>query len=307
MQKLVTCKVCKGNKRYTDIKGKEKSCHLCDENGMRPRVDIVSLGLGTQSSAMSLMAAKGEFDIQPDFYINADPQWEPRDVYEWRDILVPYLQSLGANYIEVTAGNILTDTIRAIETGERVASMPFYILNPKLPRGHKNRISIINRQCTMEYKIQPINRKVRELLGYKKGQRVKHQVHMWRGITTDEITRVKPSQENWIEFEHPLIFEKPMDRIQAINYVRNEGLGDPPSSSCIGCPFHRDDLWQRIKDRSPKEFAEAVMLDKMIRHHPKFPGKELYLHRSCIPLDQVEFGGNLFDGFENECFGVCGV
>lgn len=307
--KLTTCKVCDGTKEYADKKTfKKKKCNYCDENGQRIRVDVLSLGLGTQSSAMADMAADGEFEFMPDYVITADVGWEPKEVYEWRDKLVPYLADKGMEVLEVSAGNIYDDTMRAIETGERVASMPLHMVNPSLPHKHPNRKMMINRQCTMEYKIEPINQKVRELLGYKKGQTVKHQVHMWRGITAEESVRVKDSITQWIVFEHPMIFEKDMDRLAAIKRAEKMGLGPPPSSSCIGCPFHRNDLWQKIKDDSPEEFAQAVKLDNAIRHHPKFPGRELYLHGSCIPLEEVEFGGDLFSGgFENECFGVCGV
>lgn len=305
--KLVICKVCNGTKKYITTTGKSRNCNYCNEDGMRIRIDVLSWGLGTQSSAMLDMAAEGEFEFMPDYVITADPQWEPKEVYEWRDKVIPYIEKKGLEVIEVSAGNIYDDTMRSLETGERVASMPLFMINPKLPQGHPNRKMMINRQCTMEYKIQPINRKIKSLLGYKPREIVKHQVHMWRGITTDEITRVKPAKDNWLVFEHPLIFEKDMDRLQAIERARKMGLGDPPSSSCIGCPFHRDDLWQSIKYKYPDEFESAVKLDRAIRHHPKFPGKELYLHRSCIPLEDVEFGGDLFNGFENECFGVCGV
>lgn len=303
--KKVICKNCKGSKQYITKSGNKIKCNYCDENGERQRIDVVSWGMGTQSSAMVDMAIQGEFDIDYDYIITADTGWEPKEVYQWQDTIVPYWENKGAQILEVSKGNIFDDTMRAVETGGRSASLPFFLLDPNEPR-HKNNPKMVGRQCTSEYKIEPIKRKVRDLLGYNKGQSVKHQVYMWRGITTDEIMRVKNSTDHWIEFAHPLI-DKNMNRLDAIKRAKDMGKGYPPSSSCIGCPFHRDDLWQKIKDNSPEEFEEAVMLDRAIRHHPKFPGKEVYLHRSAVPLEEVEFGGNLFSGFEEECFGFCGV
>lgn len=42
-------------------------------------------------------------------------------------------------------------------------------------------------------------------------------------------------------------------------------------------------------------------------------GPDVFLHRSCVPLGQVDFstdvdrGQGLLDGFNNECEGMCGV
>ena len=46
----------------------------------------------------------------------------------------------------------------------------------------------------------PVRRKVRELLGLAKGQRVPAgtAVELWLGISTDEAIRMKPSRGRWI-------------------------------------------------------------------------------------------------------------
>lgn len=269
------------------------------------KINVLSLGAGTQSSAMALMAAYGDLS-KPDYIIFSDTGWEPKHVYEWLEKLKKELDKFGLEVITVTAGNIYEDTLNALETGERTASMPFFTKNKET--GEKG---IVMRQCTSEYKIQPINKKVRDLLGYRKGQQVKEMVHMWKGITTDEVARIKPSTDRWITFDYPL-FEKGMDRLDAINYVRDKMGAIPPKSSCIGCPFHNNDMWLDIKKNSPEEFQQAVDLDKKIRNHPKF-NDELYLHKSCIPLGEIDFNedqvtfSDLFGDFDNECFGMCGM
>ena len=52
------------------------------------------------------------------------------------------------------------------------------------------------RQCTNDYKIQPIYKKIRELLGLKKYQRVPKGtiVEMVIGISRDEMVRCKESR-----------------------------------------------------------------------------------------------------------------
>jgi hypothetical protein len=65
----------------------------------------------------------------------------------------------------------------------------------------------------------------------------------------------------------------------------------------------------RIKE-DPKAWAEAVEVDKKIREGIAGTKDELYLHRSCVPLDQVDFDPNknqqnLFDDVCDEA--MCGV
>ncbi len=269
------------------------------------RVNVLSLGAGTQSSAMALMAAHGDLP-KPDYIIFSDTGWEPQHVYVWLEKLKQELAKHDLEVITVSGGNIYEDTLNALETGERTASMPFFTKNQET--GEKG---IVMRQCTSEYKIQPINKKVRDLLGYKPRQQVKEMVHMWKGITTDEVTRIKPSTDRWITFDYPL-FEKGMDRLDAINYVRDKMGEIPPKSSCIGCPFHNNEMWLDIKKNYPQEWQQAVSLDKKIRHHPKFKD-ELFLHKSAVPLDEVNLQDDqvtfddLFGDFDNECFGMCGI
>ena len=272
---------------------------------VKNKVDVLSLGAGTQSSAMALMSAYGDLP-RPDYIIFSDTGWEPKHVYDWLEKLKKELAKFDLEVITVTGGNIYEDTLKSLETGERTASMPFFTKNRET--GEKG---IVMRQCTSDYKIQPINKKVRELLGYKPRQKVKEMVHMWKGITTDEVARIKPSTDRWITFDYPL-FEKGMDRLDAINYVIDKMGEVPPKSSCIGCPFHNNDMWLDIKKKSPEEFQQAVDLDRKIRNHPKFKD-ELYLHKSCIPLDEVDLNENqitltdILDDFDNECFGMCGI
>ena len=61
----------------------------------------------------------------------------------------------------------------------------------------------------------------------------------------------------------------------------------------------------------PSEFADAVEFDKKIRQGSRSIKDEVFLHRKCIPLDEVEFNkketDKQLDMFNNECEGMCGV
>lgn len=120
---------------------------------------VISLGAGVQSTTMALMAAKGEITPMPNCAIFADTGWEPKSVYEHLERLIP---ALPFPVHKVSAGNIRDNIITSKNTtGGRFASVPWYTENGGMGR----------RQCTREFKVEPLERKQRKLLGYKKGLR----------------------------------------------------------------------------------------------------------------------------------------
>lgn len=271
----------------------------------KKHVHVLSYGGGTQSTALLLMALKGEINnVQPDFIIFSDTGWEPQPIYDWVNMVNDYIKrKYNKEIIIVRDRNIRDDIINA-DTGKtnKFMTIPAFIKKPD------GTVGLGRRQCTADYKIRPINRKIRELLGYEKRQRVKEVVHVWKGISTDEIQRAKPNRFKWLTNEHPLIDIMNVDRSACIRYVEKEGLGTPAKSSCIGCPFHDDRAWLDMKKNDPKSWEDAVYVDKELRKHSPTLGK-VYLHRSCVPLDEVDFGEDQeeLDFFNNECEGMCGI
>lgn len=259
----------------------------------------LSLGAGVQSSTLALMIARGE--IEPvEAAIFADTGWEPRHVYEWLDWLE---KQLPFPVHRVHHGNLREDTLRRSTVQERIAAIPWHM---KMPNGDR---AMGRRQCTMEYKIQPLTKKARELVGLVPRQRAKGVLcEMFIGISTDEALRMKPSQDAWKVHRWPLI-EKSMSRSDCLAWMERKGYPLPPKSSCIGCPFHSDHEWRLIK-ADPVSWADAIEVDKAIRQQPGMRGQQ-FMHRSCVPLDQVDLSTaedhGQIDMFNNECEGMCGV
>ena len=290
-------------------------------------IRVLSLGAGVQSSTVLLMSCKG---ILPklDAAIFADTQWEPPAVYKWLDFLKIEAKGYGIPIHIVTRGNLRKDAIEFRATGgkgsgltnKRYASMPLFIKNPDGTKG------IVNRQCTSEYKIQPIVRCVREvLLGLKRGERApKNSVEQWFGISADEPQRQRDPDNKWQVFRYPLIYDVKMNRgfhgsgytrKDCLDWLENNDYPKPPRSACIGCPFHSDEEWYDMKKNRPDDWIDAVEFDRTIREVnskvAKTKGKP-FLHPSCVPLDQVTFKLTtrliiLGQGFGNECRGMCGV
>ena len=265
---------------------------------------IISLGAGVQSSVMALMAARGELSPMPECAIFADTQFEPKGVYthlDWLEEQLPF------PVYRVTAGDIRADHLAGRNTtGQRFASMPLFTAKGGMG----------GRQCTAEYKISPVRKKLRELIGLKYRQRApKHSViNLWMGISTDEAPRMKPSRHPFYTHIFPLIDAR-ISRNDCEVWFSRHYLGRTLSKrACVACPFHNDALWRDMKINDPDSFAAAVEFDHAIRENGsilKGYKEQQYVHRSCKPLAEVDFR-NLEDlgqlnFFENECEGMCGV
>lgn len=157
----------------------------------------------------------------------------------------------------------------------------------------------------------PIRRKVRELAGlYRERSPKVPVVEQWIGISFDEAIRMKPSFEDWQVNRWPLV-ELGMTRQDCLRWLEHHGYPLPPKSSCIGCPFHSDEMWRHIRDHDPAGWDEAVTVDRAIRVGLRGIRSEVFLHRSAVPLDAADLStpedhGQL-DMFGNECSGLCGV
>lgn len=253
------------------------------------------------------MAAAGEIGPMPDGAIFADTGWEPGPVYRQLD----WLREPGRLPFPVhvaTAGNIRDGILaRRNTTGGRYSAVPWYVKNPDGSPG------IGRRQCTSEYKLTPIMRKCRELLGVGARGRIRRgSVEVWIGISVDEAARMKPARQAWIVNRWPLV-ERHISRDRCLTWLYDHGFPEPPKSACIGCPFRRDASWVDMRNNRPDEWADAVAVDAALRKgNARGIRRSEYMHDLRVPLpeaiDRVEQSKreqpNLF---ENECTGICGV
>jgi hypothetical protein len=282
----------------------------------KKHIHVLSYGGGTQSTALLIKALEGEVNgVIPDYIIFSDTGNEPQYVMDQVEKVNKHIkEKYGREVIYTDNGNIYDDLINAVETGERVASLPFHSIDGT-GKEYKNGIGM--RQCTSEYKIEPVKKKIRELLGYKPRQVVQEKVHIWKGISTDEIQRVKPIMTSkngeqvpcrWRIAEHPLVDVLSIDRSACIAYVERELGFTPYASACVICPFHDNHAWLEIKRKEPESFEKACQLDEKIRNGLKYQN-ELYLHKSRKPLREVDLQEDqtTIDDFISECEGFCGL
>lgn len=242
---------------------------------------VLSLGAGVQSTTIALLAVEGALP-KPEAAIFADTGWEPKAVYAHLNRLAEVLDSAGIPLHRVSKGSLRTDSITP---AHRYASIPYFVRNPDGSDG------MGRRQCTSEYKLAPIRRKVRELLGaaapdfrrVPKG-RVCEQ---WVGFSTDEIHRVDGDKRNpaYLTTRYPLL-DLGMSRKDCLRWLTARGWSTV-KSACIGCPFHGNAQWRNLRDNHPDEWADAVAFDTAIRKGGArgLPlNGEAFLHRSRVPL-----------------------
>lgn len=268
-----------------------------------PRIRVLSLGAGVQSTTLALMAACGELQ-QPDAAVMADTGWEPKAVYQHLEALIPRLPF--PVHVAKAPGPSLKERLLSLETDATPGAyqtkpdfdaVPFFTAG-----GGQGR-----RQCTKEYKLMPLRDKIKELLGITgRANLPAGAVECWIGISVDEAHRMKPAREKYMTNRWPLV-EMGMNRGECIEWLRTRGHEVPPKSSCLGCPYHADVHWADIRDNSPEEWEETVRIDRLLREKAAVPQ---FMHQARVPLDEAPLlpasREGQMDLFGNECLGLCG-
>lgn len=268
---------------------------------------VLSLGAGRQSTALYLLCVDGALGSDsPSVAIFADTGDEPAATYEHLSRLeadfghVLPIRRVGLGY------SLREAAMAAIGGRKRWPAIPLHVRN----RGGEH--AMLRRQCTRGFKVEPIEKEIRRQLGVRKGHRVPKGtvVESWQGISRDEASRMRDNPRPYIKNRYPLVFERPMTAAECAAY--NESRGYPaPKSACVFCPYTDDRRWRDMKDNRPEEFASAVAFDTAVRRGLKGVTQEAYLHRSLLPLAEVDFSTAEERGqtnlFENECEGLCGV
>lgn len=276
---------------------------------------VLNLGAGVQSTVLFLQMLDGDLP-RADVAIFADTGDEPEAVYRHLD----YLDGLGGvDIVRCSAGNLGDNLIKGVNaTGQRFISIPSY-----LSRGDGKNTGMGRRQCTTEFKINPIEQKIREILGVPKGKQLPRETVITQilGLSFDEpkrVDRVKArylGRRNW-RCEFPL-FDDEMTRTDCVHWLEKRLPGYVvPRSACVFCPYKSDQEWLRLKTDDPGGWQRAVEIDRAIRAPSSTGTKDVdhrqYLHRSCKPLELVELTVSpphlkAASWSQMDCEGMCGV
>jgi len=246
---------------------------------MSYKLRILSLGAGIQSTTLYLMAQDGL--IEPfDVAVFADTGWERQATY---DVINTLKSKYKTPIITVKTSNIKEDMLEAKKSQRRFASMPLHCVNG-------DKCGMLQRQCTREYKIIPINKELRKLLGLQPKQRYTGEaIELCLGISKDESIRTKSHTDNKYKTNAYPLLDLNLNRWDCEQYLReNHPDIEVVKSSCIGCPFHHNNEWRSLNE---SELKDAINFDEQVRDgfaYKNIKSQRLYLHQSKQPLAEVD-------------------
>lgn len=248
------------------------------------KLRAISDGMGVQSFAMKMMAARGLIGPMPNVSIFSNTGDEATASLETLAMFKSDNWRLPFPIVECSSGNLADDFDLATEGMlDRFPNPPYFTKDEDGKRGQ------LTRSCTRDYKIVAVRRKIREMLGVGARSRVPAgSVELWIGITMDEKHRFAPSEVPHITNRAPLL-EIGWTRQNCIDWIWDEYRIRVPESGCKRCMFRDIPGWRAMKRDYPEDFAVAVAADKAARHG--MPGVRLpaYISDRLEPLDEIDF------------------
>lgn len=286
---------------------------------------VVSFGAGVQSTALAMLVANQDPRLLralqisngalPEAFIFADTGDEKQATYEhlWK-----MAQTLGAAGFPL----IIVRSNKARSLSEHVAQKardheggmstpPFYVST----RDGTDTVPVLGRSCTHTFKARPLDKWAKAYGNVQRGD--EEVIAQWRGISCDEIMRMKDHPKRWAFAYYPLI-AMGWNREQCHRYLATQtySTGEPVASvrsACVYCPYHSREEWLSVR-ASPPDWAKAVALDEELERAwdgPKsIAGLEtepfLTPERKRLRDTDFENAGDL-DNWLGECTGLCGI
>lgn len=198
-------------------------------------LQVFSCGMGVQTCAMALMIKRGILP-RPDIGIFADTGAEkPESIALLHDFMIPLFEDLGIPFKVVTAKYGRID-----DYYRNLGAIPM----------------IGFRACTEKFKITPIRKHIRTIVGNRNGKQL---AQCWLGITTDESHREFESDVKWITNTFPLL-ERGISRTDCHEILAEEGL-EVIKSGCFMCPYNNGEEWIKVRDGDPELWQRALSLE----------------------------------------------
>jgi len=149
------------------------------------------------------------------------------------------------------------------------------------------------RHCTAKFKIRPIRRHIREIVGNARGKLL---AEAWLGITTDEAHRESVSDVRWIQNRFPLL-EREISRQDCLDYLDREGY-NVIKSGCFMCPYQSSQEWLEVREAYPELWKRALALeDQYFAQRPerwkglRHDSKRLRDHLDEFEMSKCDSGG----------------
>lgn len=232
------------------------------------KINILSYGGGVNSSA--LMFYLWENKLPLDLVIFADTGEETKNTYEAVEKAKNWCKSKNIEFVSVKS-----DKGRLVDYYMKAKAVP----------------SIMRRDCTYKFKIQPIRKYLR--LRYGK----KQQFNLYIGIALDELQRARDSDVKYITNVYPFLTAR---ITRKGNYEILDRYGFKASKSgCAGCPFMNKYGFMTLKKEDPETFDRWLKLEE---NGSRFPSITL---NPRFKLRDIKEQTTLFDDDPDQTMG-CG-
>jgi hypothetical protein len=246
--------------------------------------EVWSCGGGRQSGAIAALIGDGKLP-KPDICVMTDTGMERSATWPFVDGFIrPQLRKVGLELTVIQSADWAT--VGLLSTKGKILMPGFTTQSGAVGR--------LDSFCSQEWKTRPVKRYIRSL-GIEAAR-------CWIGFSIDEMNRVRTPSEAWWQYFYPLIFEFALRKHQCIDAIRRHGWPHPiPLSACWSCPNASDGEWIEMKLHWPADFENACQLENKLRAtDPHF-----YFHRSCVPLNEVDFFAQQSMLPEHGCHGGC--
>lgn len=261
---------------------------------------VISFGGGQQSTALLVLAARGEIDFRTFLFANVGDDSElPATLRYVEEYAKPYAAEHGIELVELhrvgRAGPRRGETRTLLGDLERPGSKSIPIPVRMAGAGPGTR------QCTDRYKITVI---ARELVD--RGATEDDPATVGIGISLDEIQRA--NNRSRIPHErvvYPLL-DLGLRRTDCQRIITAVGLPVPPKSACWFCPMKRPSEWHELRREEPDLFARACSLeDQLVERRQRLGKDPAYLTGLGRPLaEAIPDGVDLLPMFD-EGDGAC--
>lgn len=255
---------------------------------------VWSCGGGTQSAAIAALIVRGDLP-KPDVAVMGDTGREASEVWRYYDaILKPQLAAVGVDLVRLPhsfGGD--DDGWNTVDiwggADGRTMLVPMFTTH-----GGDGDVGQLPKYCSNEWKTRPVARYCRSL-GLTAGS-------IWIGFSIDEVHRMRSFDPHaaW-NHAYPLV-DRRMTRGDCIALVTRMGWPPPPRSACWMCTYRTKEEWKHLKAVDPDDFQHAIVFDREARQ----VDPDIYLHRSGVPLDEVDFDDPQADLLGDQCgSGMC--
>jgi hypothetical protein len=253
---------------------------MTDKEG---RVQVWSCGGGTQSVAIGVLIAQGKIQ-KPDFAAIMDTHYEMPSTWDYlENHLNPFLKKHAGFEVE---------RVSCREWGGRDISEQAIYLPMFADQGRVRYQGV----CSREWKRDALRR-------YLSDSFPKRLFTQQIGFSTDELRRVRVTAGKW-QNTYPLI-DLRLNRWECIRLVEQAGLPTPPRSACYICPNRTDGEWSEM---TPDLIDKARSVEARVQEESNLDwAPEIFLHRSCAPIDQAVFSDSTDDLFAGCDSGMCFV